>query len=76
MTENIYINGKIQNITIRKDKFYNTTTYTVNGVNLPFEIALGYLKEFQDYPSYKMEKYTHPNNKSITILHYDLVEEL
>ena len=76
MTENIYINGKIQNISIYRNNEYNATEYLVNGKKLSQEKAFKYLKEFQDYPSYKMEKYTHPNNKSITILHYDLIEEL
>ena len=76
MIENIYINGKIQNITIYRNNEYNTTEYRVNGKILSQEKAFEYLKEFQNYPSYKMEKYIHPNNKNITILHYDLVEEL
>lgn len=71
----IYINGKIQQITIREDKYYNTITYTVNGANLPSEIAFEYLKEFQNYPNYKMEKYTHCKNPNITIRSYTLVEE-
>lgn len=72
--ENIYINGKIKTITIRENKENNTTYYTINGKQLPNQEAWQYLQEFQTYPNFKMEKYTHPNNDKLIIRQFILIE--